>query len=98
MQKVRGQTLTFRRMSIVLPPLVGKWFQILFHSPHRGSFHLSLTVLCAIGHLVVFSLRRWSSQIPTNFLVFHGTRETLKKIFLSVSGVPWNTRNSVGIW
>ena len=25
--------------------LVGTWFQILFHSPTRGSFHLSLTVL-----------------------------------------------------
>ena len=29
--------------------------------PSRGSFHLSLTVLYAIGHMVVFSLRRWSS-------------------------------------
>ena len=28
-----------------LPPLVGVWFQVLFHSPVRGSFHLSLTVL-----------------------------------------------------
>ena len=25
-------------------------FQGLFHSPHRGAFHRSLTVLCAIGH------------------------------------------------
>ena len=24
---------------------VGLWFQVLFHSPHRGSFQLSLTVL-----------------------------------------------------
>src|SRR3989337_1855204 len=30
---------------IALPPLVGKRFQVLFHSPHRGSFRLSLTVL-----------------------------------------------------
>ena len=28
-----------------LLPLVGQWFQALFHSPHRGAFHLSLTVL-----------------------------------------------------
>ena len=28
-----------------LRPLVGAWFQVLFHSPIRGSFHLSLTVL-----------------------------------------------------
>src|SRR5690349_12416754 len=25
-------------------------FQALFHSPRRGAFHRSLTVLCAIGH------------------------------------------------
>ena len=25
--------------------IVGKWFQVLFHSPSRGSFHLSLAVL-----------------------------------------------------
>ena len=42
--------------------------------PARGAFHLSLSVLCAIGHRVVFSLRRWSSQIPTGFLVSRGTR------------------------
>ena len=29
----------------VLLPLVGQWFQALFHSPHWGAFHLSLTVL-----------------------------------------------------
>ena len=28
-----------------LLPLVGTWFQVLFHSPVRGAFHLSLTVL-----------------------------------------------------
>src|SRR6476620_6035293 len=28
-----------------LLPLVGQWFQDLFHSPHWGAFHLSLTVL-----------------------------------------------------
>lgn len=39
----------------------------------RGSFHLSLTVLSAIGCQGVFSLRRWSSLIPTGFLVSRGT-------------------------
>ena len=29
--------------------LAGPWFQVLFHSPRRGSFRLSLTVLFAIG-------------------------------------------------
>ena len=28
-----------------LPLLVSTWFQVLFHSPSRSSFHLSLTVL-----------------------------------------------------
>ena len=39
MQKAR------RHMIDMLRPLVGAWFQDLFHSPHRGAFHLSLTVL-----------------------------------------------------
>ena len=39
MQKAR------RHMNIMLRPLVGAWFQVLFHSPRRGAFHLSLTVL-----------------------------------------------------
>ena len=43
MQKVRGRTLILR--SIVLPLIVNIRFQILFHSPDRGTFHLSLTVL-----------------------------------------------------
>ena len=41
--------------------------------PSRGSFHLSLTVLCAIGHQVVFSLGGWSPRLPTGFLVSCGT-------------------------
>ena len=43
--------------------------------PSRGSFHRSLTVLFAIGHLVVFSLTRWSSHIHTGFLVSCATPE-----------------------
>ena len=39
MQKARRHTQS------VLRPLVGAWFQGLFHSPRRGAFHLSLTVL-----------------------------------------------------
>jgi hypothetical protein len=37
--------------------------------PFGGSFHLSLTVLCAIGHDRIFSLGGWSPQIQTGFLV-----------------------------
>ena len=39
MQKARG------RSHEELPLLVDTGFQDLFHSPYRGSFHLSLTVL-----------------------------------------------------
>ena len=49
MQKARGHTeeeLARKGIPLtVLPPLVGTWFQVLFHSPHWGTFHLSLTVL-----------------------------------------------------
>ena len=41
--------------------------------PSRGPFHLSFTVLCSIGHQVVFSLAGWSPLLPTGFLVSRGT-------------------------
>ena len=44
---------------------MGAWFQVLFHSPHRGSFHLSLTVLVRYRSTGVFSLGRWSALLPT---------------------------------
>ena len=43
--------------------------------PSRGAFHLSLTVLVHYRWPEVFSLRRWSSQIPPGFLVSRGTWE-----------------------
>ena len=43
--------------------------------PSRGSFHLSLTVLCAIGSRQVFSLGGWSPLIPPGFLVSRRTRD-----------------------
>ena len=42
----------------------------------RGAFHLSLTVLYSIGHMVVFSLRRWSSVLPSGFLVSRRTPDS----------------------
>ena len=44
-QKERSQALLRRIGAIALERLVGKRFQVLFHSPNRGAFHLSLTVL-----------------------------------------------------
>nr|ADI17933.1 hypothetical protein [uncultured Desulfobacterales bacterium HF0200_07G10] len=74
MQKVRGHTCLHRSKDIVLPLIVGLRFHILFHSPYRGAFHLSLTVLVHYRSSTVFSLRRWSSQIPARFLVSRSTR------------------------
>jgi hypothetical protein len=51
-------------IAIVLRPVVGTWFQVLFHSPYRGSFHLSFTVLVHYRLSNVFSLGRWTSQLP----------------------------------
>ena len=45
---------------VVLLLLVCIRFQVLFHSPHRGAFHLSLTVLVHYRSQRVFSLIRWS--------------------------------------
>lgn len=74
MQKVRDQAFSIR--SIALSLLVSTGFQILFHSPLRGSFHLSLTVLCAIGDMRVFSLGGWCPRIPTRRLRPRGTWDT----------------------
>ena len=53
----------------------------------RGSFHLSLTVLCAIGRSVVFCLGWWSTLLPTRFLVSRGTLDTGPLAFLSPTRV-----------
>ena len=55
--------------------------------PFRGSFHLSLTVLYAIGHQEVFSLGRWSSQLQTEFHVFRPTLELAVGLLLSPTGL-----------
>ena len=44
--------------------------------PFRGAFHLSLTVLCAIGHRLVFSLGWWSTRIQTGLHVSRPTWDT----------------------
>ena len=61
------------RRVIALRLLVGLRFQGLFHSPHRGSFHLSFTVLVHYRSQSVFSLGEWSPQIPTGL---HGSSST----------------------
>ena len=48
-----------------LRPVVSTRFQVLFHSPRRGSFHLSLTVLLRYRSSSVFSLGPWTALLPT---------------------------------
>ena len=52
------------RPTIALRLLVGLRFQVLFHSPQRGTFHLSLTVLVHYRSPDVFSLGEWTPQLP----------------------------------
>ena len=58
-----GTRSAFTRLSL----LESTRFQELFHSPQRGTFHLSLTVLVRYRSLRVFSLGEWAPQLPTRF-------------------------------
>ena len=77
MQKARRHQINRLR------PLVGAWFQVLFHSPHRGTFHRSLTVLSTIGLTGVFSLTGWSRLIRAGFHVSRVTQDTTKLLLAS---------------
>ena len=57
--------LKARRQTCVLRPVVSTRFQSLFHSPRRGSFHLSLTVLVRYRSSSVFRLGQWTARFPT---------------------------------
>ena len=67
LQKARCHTF------IVLQLLVSTRFQVLFHSPPGVLFTFPSRYCFTIGRQVVFSLRRWSSQIQTGFLVSRPT-------------------------
>ncbi len=69
LQKVRGYSYK------ELPLLVSIGFQVLFHSPPGVLFTFPSRYFFTIGHQLVFSLGRWSSQLPTRFLVSRGTLE-----------------------
>ena len=59
---------------IVLPLLVGTRFQVLFTPLAGVLFAFPSRYWFTIGRQVVFSLGRWSSQIPTGLLESRGTR------------------------
>ena len=58
-----------------------------FSLPSRGPFHLSFTVLYAIGHWVVFSLTGWSPLVPTGFPVSRGTLDPARPAPASGTGL-----------
>ena len=55
--------------------------------PSRGSFHLSLTVLYAIGHWVVFRLGGWAPRLQTGFHVSGPTLDPLCIYSISSTGI-----------
>ena len=55
--------------------------------PSRGSFHLSITVLIAIGHQVVFRLGGWSLRLPARFPVSRGTLDPARCPLISLTGL-----------
>ena len=62
--------------------------------PSRGAFHLSLTVLVHYRSSWVFSLGKWSPQLPAGFLVSRGTQEPVRscRLFrLRVSHPLWRS-------
>ena len=71
MQKARGHGTK------PLPPLVGTWFQVLFHSPSGVLFTFPSRYLSAIGHQGVLSLGGWSPQLQSAFHVRGLTQERL---------------------
>ena len=74
-------------MSARLRLLVSIRFQVLFHSPPGVLFTFPSRYWFTIGRQGVFSLRGWSPQIPTGFLVSRGTWDTLRSSALSPTGV-----------
>ena len=60
--------------------------------PSRGAFHLSLTVLVHYRSLRVVSLGRWSSLIPTGFLVPRGTWDLLSR------SIPFRLQGCYLLW
>src|SRR5215467_5549862 len=72
--------------------IVGKRFQVLFHSPPGVLFTFPSRYSSAIGHGVVFSLTRWSWQIHSRFQESAATREhTRKDPWLSPTGLSPST-------
>ena len=72
--------------------LVSMQFQVLFHSPNRGSFHLSLTVL--VHYRSQMSIEPWKMVLPNSHRVsrvpwYLGARQERKSFCLQVYHLLW---------
>jgi len=72
---------------IVLPPIVDIRFQGLFHSPRRGTFHLSLTVLFTIGHKQYLGLEDGPPRFKQDFSCPALLRIPVRLSTLSCTGI-----------
>ena len=72
---------------IALRLLVSLRFQVLFHSPYRGTFHLSLTVLVLYRSLCVFSLGKWTPQLHTVLACTVLLRYRTRALWISRTGL-----------
>ena len=68
-------------------PVVGTWFQVLFHSPPGVLFTFPSRYSFTIGHQVVFSLMGWSPHIHTRFHVPRATLDTASLTRFSHTGL-----------
>ena len=80
MQKARGHTL-------VLPPLVSVWFQVLFTLLLAVLFTFPSRYSFAIGLSGVFSLTGWYRLIHTKFHWLRATQDPATYIRLSTTGL-----------
>ena len=75
MQKARRQSNTGTEVPGQPPTACRQTVSGTFHSPPGVLFTFPSRYLCTIGRRRVFSLRRWSSQVHTGFLVSRATWE-----------------------
>ena len=78
----------------VAPTARGRTVSGTVSLPSRGAFHLSFTVLYAIGHWVVFRVGGWSPRIPTRF---HVSGRTLDPAQLSPFSPTWFSHSLTGL-
>ena len=73
---------------MMLRPLVGAWFQVLFHSSQiEVLFTFPSRYWFAIGLMGVFSLTGWSRRIRAGFLVSRVTQDTAMPLCASDKGL-----------